>query len=155
MFKPNYIIIPLIVFCISFFGSLITTNGMAWYDKLILPIFTPAGAIIGAVWTIIFILSTISVLIYWNRAYRNLRFIIVVTLFILNGILNLLWSYLFFGLHLVGASILEMIILEATVIALIALVRYSSKTASILLYPYAIWVAFATFLAYQVLLLNT
>ncbi len=155
MFRPSYIIILLIVFFISLFGSLITNNGMAWYNKLLLPSFTPSGAIIGAVWTVVFILSAISVLIYWNKAYRNLRFIVAITLFIINGILNVLWSYLFFGLHLVGASILEMIILEATVIALIFLVRYSSKRASILLYPYAIWVAFATSLAYRVLLLNT
>ncbi|MBU3918362.1 tryptophan-rich sensory protein [Patescibacteria group bacterium] len=155
MFKPNYIIIPLITLVIAVFGNLITSQGMDWYNLLKLPSFTPAGAIIGIVWTIIFILTAISVLIFYNRAFHNSRFVIVITLFLINGVLNLLWSYLFFNKHLVGAAILEMLFLEATIIALIILIRFSSKIASILLYPYAIWVIFATYLAYQVLLLNT
>jgi translocator protein len=152
--RLNYVIIPLFVFLFAFIGSLVTRQGMDWYEGLILPSFTPSGAIISSAWSIIFVLTAISVLIYWSRAYRNLRFVIVISIFIINAILNVLWSYLFFGLHFVGASILEMIFLEATIITLIVLIRRTSRIASILLYPYAIWVIFATFLAYNILLLN-
>ena len=152
--KINYIIIPLFVLVVAVLGNLTTAQGMNWYDKLKLPSITPPGFVIGIVWSIIFVLSTFSALIYWNRAYRNFRFVLVMVLFIINGILNFLWSYLFFNLHLVGAAVVEMVLLEATVIILIILIRFSSKTASVLLYPYAIWVIFATFLAYQILLLN-
>jgi len=155
MIKPNYILIPLFVLVIAVLGNIITAQGLDWYSRLNLPLITPPGFIIGIIWSVIFILTTISALIFYNRAFRNLRFIFVITLFLINGALNLLWSYLFFNLHLVGASIVEMLFLEATVIALIFLIRFSSKKASVLLYPYAIWVIFATFLAYQILLLNT
>jgi len=155
MIKPNYILIPLFVLVIAVLGNIITAQGLDWYDKLNMPSITPPGFIIGIIWSVIFVLSAFSALIYWNRAYRNFKFLLVIVLFIVNGILNFLWSYLFFNLHLVGASIVEMLFLEATVIALIFLIRFSSKKASVLLYPYAIWVIFATFLAYQILLLNT
>ncbi len=155
MIKPNYILIPLFVLVTAVLGNIITAQGLDWYSRLNLPLITPPGFIIGIIWSVIFVLSAFSALIYWNRAYRNFKFILVIVLFIVNGILNFLWSYLFFNLHLVGASIVEMLFLEATVIALIILIKFSSKTASILLYPYAIWVIFATFLAYQILLLNT
>jgi len=154
MLKLNYITIPLSTLIVAVLGNIVTIQGMDWYNRLDLPSITPPGFVIGIVWSIIFVLSTFSALIYWNRAYRNFRFVLVIVLFIINGMLNFLWSYLFFNLHLVGASIVEMLFLEATIIALIILTRHSSRIASVLLYPYAIWVIFATFLAYQILLLN-
>jgi len=154
MFKSNYIIIPVVVVVIAILGGLITCQGMDWYNLLKLPSFTPNSSIISIAWIIILILSISSALIFYNRAFRNTRFVVVMTLFLINGALNLLWFYLFFNLHLVGAAIVEMIFLEATILGLIVLIRFSSKTASALLYPYAIWVAFTTYLAYQILLLN-
>jgi len=68
--------------------------------------------------------------------------------------LNVFWSYLFFNQHQILASIIEMIILDTTVIVLILLLWPISKLASYLLMPYAVWVAFATYLTYQILLLN-
>ncbi len=153
--KINYFVIPLSVLAVAVLGGLATARGMDWYDSIKQPSVTPPGFVFSIAWTIIFILTAISVLIYWNRAYRNLRFVFVITLFLLNGLLNVLWSYLFFNLHLVGAAIVEMIFLEITILALIILTRHNSRTASILLYPYAFWVIFATYLAYQILLLNS
>jgi len=155
MFKLNYIIIPLFALALAALKGLTTAQGMDWYNLLELPSLVPAGVVVIIIWIISSILTTISALIFYNRAFRNLRFIFIITLFLINGALNLLWSYLFFNLHLVGAAIVEMLFLGATVIVLIILIRFSSKIASILLYPYAIWVIFATYLAYQVLLLNT
>lgn len=152
--KIYLIIIPLITVTVALSGSLITDRGMDWYNQIKLPVWTPSGEIIGIAWTLIFIFTTYSAMLFWNRGFRNKRFWAVIVLFLLNGALNALWSFLFFGLHYVGASILEMIILEITTIALVVLIRPTSRLASILLYPYAIWVAFATYLAYSVLILN-
>jgi len=155
MFKLNYILIPLFVAIIVLFCSLIATQGIGWYNLLKLPSFIPTIVVGSIIFIIIFILTAFSALLYWNRAYRNFRFLIVIILFIINGILVFLWSYLFFNLHLVGAAIVEMLFLETTIIALIALTRHSSRTASIFLYPYAIWIVFVIYLVYQILLLNT
>lgn len=153
--KKNYFFIPLIMIIVSALGSLITSNNMDWYNALAVPSFTPPGSVIGAVWTVIFILATISALLVWNSAERNKVFKWIVALFILNAVLNVLWSYIFFGQQMVLFSIIEMILLNITVIVLIILIWPISKLASSLLIPYAVWVTFATFLAYQIFILNS
>jgi len=152
--KLNYIFIPLIMIVVSALGSLVTSNNMDWYDALIVPSFTPPGFLIGTVWTVLFILATISALIVWNSAQRNKIFKWIVAFFILNALLNVLWSYIFFGQQMVLFSIIEMILLNITVIILVILIWPISKLASSLLIPYTIWVTFATFLAYQIFILN-
>jgi len=153
--KLNYLIIPLCVFLVAFLGNLLTTKGISgWYKTLKLPSIAPPGAIIGGVWTLIFILGMIAVLLFWNpKPVQNFEMIVI--LLIVNGILNILWSYLFFNLHLLGWPIVEMIILNLTTIALIILLGLSGKIISgILLIPYFLWVTFATYLAYTIYLLN-
>ena len=152
--KLNYFIIPLITAFVTIFGSSLTSRGMDWYEKIKLPTWTPGGNIIGLVWTLIFILSTISALIIWNNysASKNLKWIIL--FFLLNAGLNVFWSYLFFTAHLINWSIAEMILLELSVLILIILIWPLSKLAGILLLPYSLWVAFATYLTYNIALLN-
>lgn len=152
--KPNYLIIPIITVVVSVLGSYLTDLGMDWYDTINLPEITPPGSVIGAVWTVIFILSTISALLVWNLSKRNKRFWWIIGIFIANAILNVFWSGLFFSLHLIGASIIEMIILEISVLALIVLIWPISRWASVLLIPYAGWVIFATYLAINIWKIN-
>lgn len=152
--KPNYIIIPLITVLVSFIGNLFTDSGMDWYRTLELPSFTPPGSVIGMVWTIIFILSTISALIVWNKINHNKLFWLIIFLFLLNAFFNIFWSFLFFNQYLIGLSLIEMNVLNLTTILLIIVIWSKSKLASGLLVPYFTWVTFATYLAYSIWLLN-
>jgi tryptophan-rich sensory protein len=152
--KPNYIIIPLITIAVAVIGSLLTNAGMVWYQSLELPPLAPAGFYIGLVWTIVFILSTISAIIIWNSPNHDKFFWWIIGIFIANAVLNVLWSYLFFFMNLLGSPIIEMIFLELSVLALCILIWPRSKTASILLWPYAAWVIFATYLAISIWQLN-
>lgn len=154
-FKLNFAAIPLIVFWVAAVGGSITSNGVeSWYRTLNLPWFTPSGQTISVVWFIIFILSAISVLIVWNKFPRNKKFYWIIALFLLNGVLNIFWSYLFFGIHFVGWSTIEAILLGFSVLSLIILIQPYSKLAGFLLYPYFLWVAFAAYLNYQIWFLN-
>ena len=152
--KLNYFIIPLIVFLVAFTGSLITSGGMDWYKTINLPVWTPPGSVIGIVWTTIFILSAISSLIVWNRFPRGRRFSWIFIIFGINALLNIFWSYLFFGKNLLDFAFWEAGFLFISVVLLIILIRPVSRLAAILLYPYAIWGAFATYLTYTVWMLN-
>jgi benzodiazapine receptor len=152
--KLNYFFIPLVTLAVAFAGSWVTTQGMGWYAALRLPSWTPSGGSIGLVWTIIFILSTASALIVWNAATRPKKFSWIAGLFAANAFLNYFWSQLFFGWHHIGLSIAEMIVLEITVLALAVLIWPRSRLASLLLWPYAGWVLFATYLALSVFFIN-
>lgn len=151
--KTNYIVIPLITLTTISVGSWITSGGMNWYKTIILPEFTPPGSFIGTVWTILFILATISALIVWNKVAGK-RKNIIGSAFILNALLNVGWSFLFFGLHLVGSAIYEAALLGVSVLVLMILIWPVSKLASWLLAPYLAWVSFATVLTYTIWSLN-
>lgn len=138
----------------AWLGGMITSAGMDWYETINLPDFTPSGYVIGTVWTIIFILAAISALIVWNRFPRGRRFNWIIGVFLVNAFLNVFWSYLFFGEHLLGLAIWEAGILAFSVALLIVVLRPFSRLAAILLYPYLFWVVFATYLTYTVWTLN-
>jgi len=93
--KFLYGILPIAILIASLTGSAITSNGMTWYDTLRLPSFTPAGGIIGAVWTILFILLAIGmILIVRDGKKETIRLPLAV--FGVNILLNVLWSAIFF-----------------------------------------------------------
>lgn len=158
--KLNYIIFPLITFLVAYLGGQFTNQGLeSWYNTLKLPSIAPPGWFIGLMWTIIYTLTTISAIILWNLtsdkwARWQGRYWLIWILFLINAFLNAYWSYLFFARHLVNWAVVEMIILEITNVALILLTWKFSKTASYLLIPYAVWVAFATYLTVTIWGLN-
>lgn len=151
--KTNYIVIFSITIIVAVVGSWLTAMGMGWYNNLNLPSIAPAGSFIGLVWTVIFILSTASAILFWNSP-RGKDFKIIIGLFILNAFLNVLWSFLFFALHLFWWAIAEMILLNLVNLLLIALLWKYNRKSAILLVPYFLWVSFATYLAYSVASLN-
>lgn len=153
--KLNYFVIPAGVLLVSVLGGQVTGGNMDWYKTLILPPIAPPGGFIGLVWTIIFILSAISLLLFWNKEKNSRVRRLAVSLFAVNGLLNIFWSVVFFGWHLIGWSIAEMVALNAVNLILIVwLWRKNHKFSSILLWPYFAWVGFATYLAYSIWQLN-
>ncbi|MDD3190752.1 MAG: tryptophan-rich sensory protein [Candidatus Pacebacteria bacterium] len=147
--KKNYFSIPLITIIVAVTGSYFTAQGMGWYDGLILPEIAPGGGFIGAVWTVIFFFSTLSALLFYNAPRKKL-FSIIVILFIANAIFNVLWSFLFFTLHLFWQAIVEMIILNVLNLLLIKFLWNYKRLSALLLVPYFVWVCFATYLAYLI-----
>ncbi len=152
--KLNYITIPLIVILVSLTGSYFTSLGMDWYNDLNLPSFTPPGSFIGAVWTVIFILTAVSALIFWSKRNEFKRKNLIISLFLINAFLNVFWSFLFFASHLIGFALIEAVFLEISVILLMIFLCPASKTASALLIPYGAWTLFAVYLNYLIFILN-
>ncbi|PIQ67241.1 hypothetical protein COY25_00810 [Candidatus Uhrbacteria bacterium CG_4_10_14_0_2_um_filter_41_7] len=153
-FKISDIYIICGVVAVSLFGGVVTGSSMIWYDSLTLPSFTPDGSIIGTVWTLIFILSAISL----SRVSRKVKSAsdrqFIYLAFVVNGLFNVLWSVMFFGLHLLGPAIFEAGFLGLSVALIIGLLYKHDKIAAGLLVPYVSWVSFATFLTYSVWVLN-
>jgi tryptophan-rich sensory protein len=126
---------------------------MGWYDSLRLPAIAPDGSVIGLVWTVIYILSTIAAILFWNSP-RGKNFMLIAGLFLFNAFLNMFWSFLFFTLHLFWWAIAEMVLLNLVNLALILLLWKYNRKSAILLVPYFLWVFFATYLAYLIGSLN-
>lgn len=125
----------------------------SWYQYLNKPFFSPPSYIFAIVWPILYILMALSLFLFLKNGLKRGK-IIPLTIFIVQLILNLMWSPVFFGLHnmkLAFVIILLMIIL--TIIITFYFYRFS-KTSAILLIPYLLWICFALYLNYGFILLN-
>jgi translocator protein len=153
-FNYTYLLFPAIAVMVSSFGGMVTSGGMVWYKTLRLPQWTPPGAVIGAVWTLLYVLATISALMAFNNISAVQARASIMAVFALNALLNFGWTGLFFGKHMVGMAEFGAPALCLSVLALIFLIWPRIIVAAILLIPYACWVAFATYLNYVIYKLN-
>ena len=135
----------------GFIGSFFTNAGLVdWYSTLNKPWFTPPGWFIGAVWITLFTLMGISLYLVWKKGFTRTA----LGIFAAQLALNMLWSFLFFGLRspLLGlAGIIPLWILIAFNIWAFWKVE---KRAGYLLVPYIAWVTVATTLNYYIWVLN-
>jgi tryptophan-rich sensory protein len=69
--------------------------------------------------------------------------------------LNVLWSFLFFGLKSPYYAFVEIVLLWFAIFLTILKFRKISETASYLLFPYILWVSFAMLLNYYLWILNS
>lgn len=154
--KINYFVIPLITIFVSLLGSQFTSMGIGsgWYATLIKPDWTPDGSVIGAIWTTIFIFTTITALIVWKKYPRGKKFNLIISFFVINLILNIGWSFVFFAQGLIGWAVIVAGLLGLSVLPLIILTWPVSRRGAVLLLPYFLWVSFATYLNYTIWMLN-
>ncbi len=152
--KPNYIVFSAITFVISLLGRFYASSGMRWYYTLNLPNYTPPGWVIGTVWTVIYVLSTIAVIMVWNNFSRDRHFYFILGLFALNACFNVLWTYLFFYRQSISLAFFDALAVFTTLLALIVAVGQSSLTVAALLVPYLAWITFATGLNFVVWIMN-
>lgn len=136
-------------------GGLLTSAALHnWYPGIQKPSFNPPNWLFGPVWSTIFVLMGISSYLIWQKRAHIAHFPRTIAIYFIQLVLNLTWSFLFFYTHLIGAAFAEMITL-LIVIVINAVVFYNTdKTAGLLFIPYFLWVSFATFLTYNIFILN-
>ncbi len=134
-------------------GALVTDLS-PWYYNLRKPAWQPPDWLFGPVWTTIFALAAAAGVLVWkNTASASVRRWIV-ALYLFNIALNIGWSGLFFRLQRPDWALLEVTFLWASIAALMWASWPRSKTASLLLLPYLVWVSFASVLNVAIVQLN-
>ena len=152
--KANYFFIPLFVIITASAASYFAEAGRAWYKTINLPDWTPSGSIMVLAWTIIFILTSLSLLIIWNRYPSEKNFRVIIVLFILNAFFIVGWNILFFSHQQLGLAFFQAVLLITNLILLIFLIWRLSPLAAYLLIPYSLYVLFSTVLSLNVWLIN-
>jgi tryptophan-rich sensory protein len=76
------------------------------------------------------------------------------TAFVVQWVLNALWTPLFFGLHRIDLALVDIVLMWFAIAATIAMFYRVSKPAAYLLVPYLAWVTFATALNFAIWRLN-
>lgn len=130
------------------------TDVGSWYESLRFPSFRPPNWLFGPAWTVIFILVGTSGVMAWNHAPDDGTRRTLLALFAINGILNILWSPLFFKLRRPDWALIELLFFWSSIVALIVYISGIYGRAAWIIAPYLVWVTFAGFLNWRIVQLN-
>ena len=124
-----------------------------WYASLKKPPWNPPGWIFGPVWTALYTMMAAAAWMIWRQGgWEEQRKPLLI--FLVQLMLNALWTPLFFGLHQPGLALAEIVLLWLAIVATIMVFGPVSRTAMLLLVPYLAWVSFAAALNFTLWRLN-
>jgi len=136
-------------------AAFLTRESMNIYAEITKPPLSPPAILFPIVWTVLYVLMGISSVMIFNSkeanptaAEKGLK------LYILSLILNFSWSIVFFNNRSFGLALVVILILLALIIGTVVNYFKVKPLPAILQIPYAIWVAFATYLNGAILFLN-
>lgn len=136
-------------------GTVFTVSSIEkWYNLLNQPSFRPPNYLFGPVWIVLYTLMGISLYWIWIKGTNKKGVRDALILFTVQLVLNASWSIVFFGLHNIFLSLVNIIILWILIVLVIVRFYKIDKKASLILLPYLVWVTFASFLNYNIWLLN-
>jgi tryptophan-rich sensory protein len=133
-------------------GGIATEIG-PWYFDLVKPSWQPPDWLFGPVWTMIYILTGIAGVRAWRRADDVQRRYLMGAL-LLNIVLNIAWSAIFFTAKRPDMALIEVVPLWLSILLMVLLVRRYSPVSALLLLPYLAWVGFAAYLNLTIVRLN-
>jgi translocator protein len=146
-------------FLVAVVSSTFTAGAIpTWYAALNKPSFNPPNSIFAPVWTVLYALMAIAAWLVWksptatpeNTALRTAA----LRIFWLQLFLNFAWSWIFFREHRLAGALLEIVVLWLAIVTATLLFLRVSKLAAWLMLPYALWVAFAAVLNFEIWRLN-
>lgn len=136
-------------------GAIFTLQSVdTWYAMLKKPVFTPPDWIFAPVWLVLYILMAISVYILWYKRQTPGQYAAAYVLFGTQLVLNIGWSYVFFGMHSIIGGLFLTILLWLALSATIYEFLHYSQIAGWLLIPYLVWVSYAGLLNFGLWWMN-
>lgn len=136
-------------------GGLITSGSVdGWYETLRSPAGTPPNWIFAPVWTLLYALIGTSFATIWHQTEKGRERNRCIKAFAIQLFLNLAWTPIFFGAHMLDAALIVIILLLLSIATMTFQFGRTSKVAAWLLVPYFVWVMYATYLNIGYLILN-
>ena len=150
-----------ISFAVAGLGTIATLDNVdGWYADAEKVAWNPPNWIFGPVWTLLYTVMSVAAWSIWRQRDRvNVR--PALAAYVVQLVLNALWTPVFFGLYpAAGASALWIalvIIVALDVAVLVTMIRFYHvhRLAAWLLVPYWAWVLFATTLNAGLAVLNS
>ena len=150
------ILCVIICLAVGYLSSIVTQSSIkTWYPTITKPSFNPPNWVFAPVWTLLYIMMGIAAGMVWNKLDTNKELVKkALSFFIIQLLLNALWSYLFFGLKNILLASIEIVLLWLIIYETYHIFKQVDKRASYLLIPYLAWVGFATILTGSIYWLN-
>ncbi|MDX1375558.1 MAG: TspO/MBR family protein [Burkholderiales bacterium] len=129
-------------------GAVTATSVGGWYQGLEKPAFNPPDGVFAPVWSVLYAMIALAGWRVWRRCgwTRNGAPEPALVAWALQLGLNLCWSFVFFGARLIGAALVEIVLLLVAIAVTTGLFARIDRIAAWLMAPYAAWVAFAALL---------
>jgi benzodiazapine receptor len=139
--------------CFTASGTAVFVSTDGWYAGLHKPAWNPPAWIFGPIWTLLYVMMAVAAWLVWRdggwkKQGRALG------LFLLQWLLNALWTPLFFGMHRSDLALAEIIALWLVLAVTLRSFWRVRKTAGVLLGPYLVWLSFAAVLNFTIWRLN-
>lgn len=146
------ILVPLLG---GFLVSYINRNAINFYSANVKkPFFTPPSIVFPIVWSILYFLMGIAAYRIYIRNKEHNEDNGAYFFYLIQLILNFMWSFIFFTFRLYGVAFIWIIILFIFVaITFIKFIKID-KIAGALLFPYMLWLVFAGVLNFFIWVFN-
>jgi tryptophan-rich sensory protein len=126
-------------------GRMTVAEIPGWYRTLVRPSIAPPNWVFGPVWTLLYALMAVAAWRVWMAAPSQARNW-ALGLFLFQLAMNFLWSWIFFRQHLIGAALIEVVLLWLAIGATTLVFAKVAPAAAWLMTPYLAWVSFASVL---------
>ena len=151
----KYIVAIAIPLTVGIISAALTMGDMDIYSELKTPPLAPPASLFPIVWSILFILMGVSsALVYKDRANNMEATRKGLLYYGISLALNFAWSLIFFKFQAAFLALICILALLFTIIRTIIEYHKVNRVAAYLQIPYALWVAFATYLNAGIWLLN-
>lgn len=146
----------LITIVIGGLSGILSGSGMSnWYQELEKPFFNPPSWVFGPAWTLLYTLMGVSFgLVITNKSGYTRIVKLGIIAYSFQLLLNFIWSPIFFYFQ---SPLFALFVILLLIFAIILTMYYFfqiSKVSYYLLYPYLIWVIFASILNLSIVLMN-
>ena len=155
--KPKQAVGLLVWLAISFvasgIGAVASIRAAPFYGQLVQPTWAPPSSVFGPVWTLLYALMGIAAWLVWRAdSLRATR--LALSLFLLQLVVNALWTWLFFAWSQGALAFADIVLLWLLVVATAMSFWRIRPLAGALLIPYLLWVSFAAALNFSIWQLN-
>lgn len=147
-----YLLSLLPVAVVAALGGWVTARGMDAYALLEKPTLTPPAIVFPLVWSALYLLMAVGAArVFLSGKPGRWQALAVYGAQLL---VNLVWSFLFFGLGWYLVSFFWILLLLVLVVAMIVRFYPLDRAAALMQLPYVLWLALAAYLNLAVYLLN-
>jgi translocator protein len=137
----------LVSFSAAAIGAIATSSAGSFYQQLIRPGWAPPASVFGPVWSALYLLMGIAAWLVWReRGFGGAR--PALSLFLVQLVLNALWSWIFFAWQRGAWALGEVLLLWVVILATLVAFWRVRPLAGLLLAPYLAWVTFAAALTF-------
>ena len=139
---------------IGYLSSLFQTESLkTWYPLLQKSILTPPSFVFAFIWGILYAILGISTFLAFKSAKRQGKSSVLI-MFFTQLCFNLLWSIFFFGMRMPLIAFVEIFFLITITLNMMKVYKRYNFASYLLLYPYILWIIFATYLNFVIVLKN-